>query len=393
MISFEEALAIVSNNIPLKDTERISYTSSNGRILAEDVVSDLNMPPFDKAAVDGFACRKEDLHQYLTLQLLEVIAAGSTPTQIIVEGTCSKIMTGAMLPEGADCVIMVEQTTMAGEKTVKINDKRTKENIAYFAEDIQIGAIVLTKGTLIKPQHIAVLATVGATQPLVFKRVKVSILSTGDELTEPEFFPGSGKIRNSNSSQLVEQASMLGAEVRYGGIVADNPLISSKMIKEALQVSDVVILSGGISMGDFDYIPTILKEEKMEILIKSIAVQPGKPTVFARSGEKFVLGLPGNPVSSFNIFELLAKPFLYKMMGYDFKPSIIKLPLCETYSRKATGRLGFVPATLNENGQVCPVGYHGSAHINALSAAEVLFMVPLGIQQIQAGELVNVRFI
>jgi molybdopterin molybdotransferase len=393
MISFEEALVIVSNNIPIKDTERISYTSSNGRILAEDVVSDLNMPPFDKAAVDGFACRKEDLHLYQTLQLLEVIAAGSTPTQIIIEGTCSKIMTGAMLPEGADCVVMVEQTTMADEKTVKINDKRTKENIAYFAEDIQTGTIVLTKGTLIKPQHIAVLAAVGATQPLVFKRVKVSILSTGDELTEPEFYPGPGKIRNSNSSQLVEQAKMMGAEVKYGGIVADNPLISSKMIKEALQVSDVVILSGGISMGDFDYIPAILKEEKMEILIKSIAVQPGKPTVFARSGEKFVLGLPGNPVSSFNIFELLAKPFLYKMMGYDFKPSIVKLPLSETYSRKATGRLGFVPATLNENGQVCPVGYHGSAHINALSTAEVLFMIPLGIQQIQAGELVNVRFI
>jgi molybdopterin molybdotransferase len=393
MISFEEAYSIVTTNIPVTATERISYTSSNGRILAENVASDLNMPPFDKAAVDGFACRKEDLHQFESLQLLEVIAAGSTPKLKITEGTCSKIMTGAMLPDGANCVIMIEQTTHYDKKTVKILDKRTKENIAYLGEDIQDGAIVLSNGTLIKPQHIAVLAAVGAIQPLVYKRVRVSILSTGDELTEPEIFPGPGKIRNSNSSQLVEQAIALGAEVRYGGIVADDPIITSKMIKDALKASDVVILSGGISMGDFDYIPTILKEENLEILIKSIAVQPGKPTVFARSGEKFVLGLPGNPVSSFNIFELLAKPLLYKMMGYNFRPSVVRLPLFESFSRKATGRLGFVPATLNENGQVCPVGYHGSAHINALSSADVLFMVPLGIQQIQAGELVNVRFI
>lgn len=390
MITFEEAFRIITSNIPVKETERIHFQLSAGRVLAEDIHSDLNMPPFDKAAVDGYACRRADLHQ--PMQLLEVIAAGRQPEKDILPGCCSKIMTGAMLPKNADCVVMVEHSMIDEEGKVIILEKNTKNNIAYLGEDISEGEKVLTKGLLIKAQHIAVLAAAGAINPLVYKKVITTIMSTGDELVEPDQHPVAGKIRNSNGSQLVEQLRATGAEVIYGGIVPDDVEITRQMISNALKNSDVIILSGGISMGDFDYIPAILKELGFQILFQSLAVQPGKPTVFARSENKFILGLPGNPVSSFNIFELLGKPFLYRLMGHQQKDLNLRLPLAENFSRKGSGRLGFVPALL-KNGMVVPIHYHGSAHINALVNADVLFSVPLGISELHAGDLVDVRFI
>lgn len=390
MISFEEAYSIVTTNLPLTDTERIDYQNSAGRILAEDIFSDIHMPPFDKAAVDGYACKKADIHQ--PLRLLEVIPAGSTPSKEIIPGSCSKIMTGAMMPAGADCVVMVEQTREENE-VVFITDTHTKANIAYLAEDIKAGDKVISKGTLIKPQHIAVLATAGAISPHVFKKARITVMSTGDELVEPHIVPGAGKIRNSNSSQLVAQAIAMGADAEYGGIIADNEDSSRQMISNALAKSDVVILSGGISMGDFDYIPAILKEMGIEILFRSVAVQPGKPSVFARSGNKFVFALPGNPVSSFNIFELLAKPFLYRLMGHNYDAVRLRIPIGEDYSRKAIARHGFVPAIIDMQGRAMPVHYHGSAHINALVRANALISVPLGVVAFNEGDLVDVRLI
>jgi molybdopterin molybdotransferase len=390
MISFEEAYSIVTTNLPLTDAERIDYRNSAGRILAEDILSDIHMPPFDKAAVDGYACRMTDIHQ--PMRLLEVIPAGSKPSLEITPGTCSKIMTGAMMPDGADCVVMVEQTREENE-IVFVTETRTKANIAFFAEDIKAGDKVISKGTLIKPQHIAVLATAGAISPLVFKKARITVMSTGDELVEPHVVPGPGKIRNSNSSQLVAQAIAMGADAEYGGIIADNEDSSRQMISNALEKSDVVILSGGISMGDFDYVPAILNEMGIEILFRSVAVQPGKPSVFARSGNKFVFALPGNPVSSFNIFELLAKPFLYRLMGHNYDAVRLLIPIGEDYLRKAIARHGFVPAIINSHGRAMPVHYHGSAHINALVQANALISVPLGVASFNKGDLVDVRLI
>lgn len=391
MISFEEAQNKMAENIPLKGIERIHFQHTINRVLAEDIFSDINMPPFDKSAVDGYACRRADLQK--PLRQVEVIAAGSVPNYAIEEGHCSKIMTGAMLPIGADCVVMVEQATQNDEGIVTFADARTKNNIALKGEDIKEGDLVLKKGTRIKAQHIAVLAAVGAVKPLVYERARVIVFSTGDELTEPENKPCNGQIRNSNSSQLTEQIRSTGAEVSYGGIIPDDQETTHKMITNAVSGNDLVILSGGISMGDFDYIPGLLTSLGFEISFRSIAVQPGKPSVFARSQNSFILGLPGNPVSSFNIFELLGKPFLYRLMGHHYKVPLLRMPLAETYTRKAVNRLAFVPATINDEGKVCPVSYHGSAHINALTDAQVLFSVPLGIERIVEGDFVDVRFI
>jgi molybdopterin molybdotransferase len=391
MITFDEALHIVTSNLPLNPTEVVSLHQCHNRVLAFDIASDMDMPPFDKSAVDGYACRRADLGN--PLQLIEIVAAGQMPAKSVTEGCCIKVMTGAPIPEGADCVVMVEQTTMVGNETVHITNTKTKANIAHKAEDIRKGDVVLQKGTLLKPQHIAVLASVGASQPEVYTRVSLCILSTGDELVEPESVPGPGQIRNSNAAQLVTQAQGLGANTSYGGIVLDTEQDCRVKIGEALAKNQVVVLSGGISMGDFDYVPTILKELGFKILFKSIAVQPGRPTVFARSADKFVFALPGNPVSSFNIFELLAKPFLYRLMGHAFEPPRLRLPLAEDFSRRSPGRHGFVPAQINKNGEVEPIRYHGSAHINALVVANALFAVPMHIENIKKGNLVDVRLI
>ena len=390
MITLEEAFTIVTSDLPRTGIEVIDFRMATGRVLAEDIFSDMDMPPFDKSAVDGYACRRSDIGS--TMRLLEVIAAGKLPTRRIEPGTCSKIMTGAMLPENADCVVMVEQTS-ENDSMVTVTDQKTKNNIAYCAEDLKKGALVISEETLLQPQHIAVLASVGAVKPKVFKKVKICVFSTGDELVEPDEVPETSKIRNSNGSQLVSQAVRMGAEVEYGGIVPDNEDITREKLVEAFQIHDVIILSGGISMGDFDYIPKILNELHINTLIRSIAVQPGKPTVFARSGNKFVFALPGNPVSSFNIFEILAKPFIYRLMGHHWQPLILRLPISETFIRKGTARLGFVPATIKPDGSVKALIYNGSAHINALVTANALISIPLGIASVTKGELVDVRLI
>jgi molybdopterin molybdotransferase len=390
MITLEEAFKFVTTDLPLTGIEVVDFRMATGRVLAEDIFSDMDMPPFDKSAVDGYACRRADIAE--PLRLLEVIAAGKSPSRKIDPGTCSKIMTGAMVPENADCVVMVEQT-IEQDSLVILTDQKTKNNIAHRAEDLKKGELVIPKGTLLHPQHIAVLASVGAIRPTVHQKVKICIFSTGDELVEPEIMPGQSQIRNSNGSQLVSQAVRMGAEVVYGGILPDDEEITRKDLVDAFQVHDVIILSGGISMGDFDYIPKILNELQVNTLFRSIAVQPGKPTVFGRSGNKFVFALPGNPVSSFNIFEILAKPFLYRLMGHSWQPMILQLPIAESFNRKGTARLGFVPSTIEQDGSVKALIYNGSAHINALVSANALISIPLGIASVQKGELVNVRLI
>lgn len=390
MISFEDAFRLITAELPTTLLERVLLFDADGRVLAEHITSDMDMPPFDKAAVDGYACRRDDIGS--PLQLIEVIPAGVKPNKSVCRGECAKIMTGAMMPEGADCVVMVENTSISGT-TVTVHDTKTKNNIAYRAEEIKKGNQVIAAGTLLKPQHIAVLAAVGATNPLVYAKVKMTIFSTGDELVEPDQQPEAGKIRNSNSSQLLAQAIKMGVHASYGGIIPDDEAATRRMIQDALTDNQVIMLSGGISMGDFDFVPAILTELGFNILFRSVAVQPGKPTVYARSENKFVLALPGNPVSSLNIFELLAKPFLYRLMGHDYKAIVMKAIIGENLTRKTLDRQGFVPAYIDGDGTVWPVQYHGSAHIHALTAANALIGFQPGIKGAMKGELVDVRFI
>ncbi|MCD4664912.1 MAG: molybdopterin molybdotransferase MoeA [Bacteroidales bacterium] len=389
MIKFEEALEIVEKSAFRLETERIDLNESLNRILAEDVKSDMEMPPFNKSAVDGYACKKEDLLN--EMEVIEIIPAGKEPRKAVGINQCSKIMTGAPMPDGADTVLMVEDVEdITGNRIRYLKDK-VKDNICYRGEDIKEGEIVIKKGTLIKPQQIAVMATAGCVNPIVYRQVRIAVISTGDELVEPGIKPAPSQIRNSNAYQLLSQVKNVGAIPNYIGIALDTEESTRQMLKKAFEDNDIILLTGGVSMGDYDYVPQVLNELGVKIFFKSIAVQPGRPTVFGTRDKQFIFGLPGNPVSSFVQFELLVKPLIYKLSGFDYKLMKIKLPMGKEYSRKRSARLSWLPVQISNNGEVFPMDYHGSAHINSLTEADGMISVPIGKTELKKGDLVDVR--
>jgi molybdopterin molybdotransferase len=388
MITFESALQIVLNHAYTLKSEAVALQDSLGRVLAEDVISDINMPPFNRSAVDGFACRREDI--VMPLQVIETVKAGAFPAKKIKKGQCTRIMTGAPVPEGADCVIMVEETQEPEMGIIRFTGENTKTNISPFAEDVKIGDRVIDAGTVIGPQHIAIMAAVGWINPRVAVRPKVAVIATGDEIVEPQIKPGISQIRNSNGWQLAAQTAHAGAVPFYLGIAPDNEIDTYRMILEALDKSDVVLLTGGVSMGTYDFVPEILEKAGIEILFRTIALQPGKPTIFGIKGEKRVFGLPGNPVSSFTIFEVLVKPMLLKMMGVKEPGQKLQLPLGTDYIRKRSDRMQWLPVQIR-GGKVCPLEYHGSAHIFSLASADAIAAIPLGVTKLSAGDLIDVR--
>jgi molybdopterin molybdotransferase len=391
MLPFEKALKTVLDSARRLGSERVDITRAVNRILAEDVKSDIDMPPFDKATRDGYACRRKDLANELTI--IETIQAGVPPRKAIESNQCSKIMTGAAVPQGADCVIMVEFTENPTASTVRFIGENTPDYICLKGEDIKAGEVVLHKGSRIRPQHIAVLATVGCTQPMVSKRPRVAVFATGDELVQPASKPGPSQIRNSNAFQLVAQIESMGAVAKNYGIAKDTDDAIDKMFKKAVDQSDVVIVSGGVSVGDFDLVPGIFKRNNIDLLFEKVAVKPGKPTVFGVSEKVYCFGLPGNPVSTFVQFELLVKPFLFKLMGHDYTHPISRIPLDESLMRKNTERQSWIPIVITDTGTLKPVEYHGSAHINALCIADGLVSIGVGVAEIEKGTIVPVRLI
>jgi len=388
MISFEEGLSIVESVNVNPVPENINMLDCLGRVLASNVYSDVDMPPFDKAAVDGYACRRADLPGPLTV--IEVISAGVPPQKRVHLQQCSKIMTGAIVPDGADCIVMVEDVKVKDDGTVVFQKPSTGNNIAFHAEDVKKGQVVIEKGTLLKPQHIGVLAAVGCTKPQVYKFPVIGIITTGDELVEPNEIPGGAKIRNSNAYQLIAQAKQVGINAIYAGIAPDNPADTLRIIEETLEVCDILLITGGVSMGDFDYVPSVIESTGMNIKFRSLAVQPGKPTLFAERDRKFVFGLPGNPVSSFVQFELLVKPLIYRIMGSQYEPRIVKLPMATSYQRKRTDRKSFIPVKY-ALGKIEPVEYHGSAHIHSFEQAWGIMSINIGESNVKPGELREIR--
>jgi molybdopterin molybdotransferase len=388
MITYEEAMQIVLKFAYQFENETVPLLESGGRLLGEDVFSDLNMPPFNRSAVDGFACRKEDIGQ--PLEIIETVRAGLFPLKQVGRGQCTRIMTGAPVPEGADCVIMVEETVEIETDKVSFTGEQTKTNISPFAQDVKEGDCVLTRGTLIGPQHIAIMAAVGYVNPKGAKGPVVSVIATGDEIVEPYFIPGISQIRNSNGYQLVAQIAAAGAVAVYMGIVPDNEEDTYRVITEALAQSDVVLLTGGVSMGTYDFVPEILQKAGVEILFRTIAVQPGKPTIFGVKDKKRIFGLPGNPVSSFTIFEILVKPMLMKMMGSPESTRNLALPLGVDYHRKRKDRMQWLPVQIRD-GKLYPLEYHGSAHLFSLAKADAIAAIPLGITNLSAGDFIDAR--
>ncbi len=389
MLEYKTALDIILSSAQPLPAEKVELQKSLKRVLAEDIFHDTGMPPFNKSAMDGFACRREDLHN--ELEIIETIYAGKLPEKKLQKKQGYKIMTGAVVPEGADVVFKKEDAELIGINKVICRNPGTRNNICYRGEDIRTGEKILEKGILIKPKHLPSLAGAGITHPMVSRRPSVTIFATGTELVEPGEKPLSFQIRNSNSAQLIGQISELNIQAGYGGIISDEESLLAEKLSGALNFSDVVMLTGGVSVGDFDLIPEILAKLDYEILVTATAIKPGKPMVFARKGKKYCLGLSGNPVSSFVQFELYAKPFLYALMGYKFQPEILKLPFGTALKWRKQDRLNFIPVNITSEMEVLPMEFHGSAHINALSNATHLMEITKGVEKIEKGELVNVR--
>ena len=391
MIPFEQAYATALGHARPLGSETVALADGRMRVLAQEVRSDVDMPPFDKALVDGYACRRADLPGPMTVA--GTVAAGSTATVAVTPGACLKIMTGAPVPQGADCVVMVEHTESAGNGSIRFTGQAGPDFIARRGKDITKGEVLLKPGHWLQPHDVAVLAAVGCVAPKVAKRPRVGVITTGDELVDPAETPGPAQIRNSNGPQLVAQVAAMGAMGEARGVARDNEQSLREVIGPALRECDVVLLSGGVSMGDFDLVPGILRELGVTILFDKVAVQPGKPTVFGVGNGVFCFGLPGNPVSSLVIFEILVKPFLLKLQGHAYRPPAVRLPLGETFSRKGAARMAWVPIMLTPDGAVMRVEYRGSAHINAMSFADGLVAFPVGVEEMSKGEVVAVRLL
>lgn len=394
MISLQEAMQIASVQSVVLGTETVASTVALGRILAEDIFSDVNMPPFNKSAMDGYACRSEDLG--CELELLEIIPAGKSPHYPVNERQCSKIMTGAEVPRGADTVFMVEQSQVLANGKICFTGSKTNSNICKTGEDVRKGDLVLKAGTRIGAAHLAVLASVGCTMPLVYKLPAVGVVSTGSELVDPEVLPQAAQIRNSNGPQMEAQVRAMQLPVTNYGIVPDDREKTMQLIGRSVSENDLTLISGGVSVGDFDFVPQVMEELGFTIHFNKLSVKPGKHTTFASrqlvdGTRQYIIGLPGNPVSSFIQFEIFAKVFLYRLMNYEEKHFYLPLPLAGDFRRKKTDRDEFLPVALNENNEVEIIRYNGSAHIHAYCDAFGYVLVEKGVEEMKKGELTHVR--
>lgn len=391
MIELNDALQIALSSAQPLGSEQVELSDSLGRVLVEDVAADMDLPPFDKSLRDGYACRRVDLGNVLTV--IETIAAGVVPAREIGPNQCAKIMTGAAVPRSADCVIMLERAEAVSENTIRVLGDATTSHIARKAGDTRRGQLLLKKGSRLGPPQVAALASAGCVRPLVALRPRIAVLASGNELVPPATRPGPSQIRNTNGPQLLAQLKDMGLEANDFGIARDTPADIDRVLKTALGENEVVLISGGVSVGDFDFVPAVLRQNQIELLFEKVAIKPGKPAVFGRRGQTYCFGLPGNPVSTFVVFELLVKPFLYKLMGHEYSPVTVQMCLEESVARKDTDRQSWIPVQRTGTATVRPVKYHGSAHTAALCEADGLVSLDIGVAHLAKGAPVCVRLL
>lgn len=389
MIDYHIAQEIIISTACTLPEEQVALPESTGRILSRDIMQDTDMPPFNKSMMDGYACKRSELGR--ELEIMDTLYAGKESDIQLDYNQCVRIMTGAVVPVGADCVFKQEDALITAEGKVVCTHPEAGNNINYRGEDLKAGDRVIARSAMIQTRHLPVLAGAGVTHPFVYKKPDVMVFATGTELVEPSAMPLPHQIRNSNTSQLLGQLKELSIVAEYGGILPDQENILMASMSEAFERFQVVLLTGGVSVGDYDLIPAVLADLGFEILITSTAIKPGKPMVFGRKNNRYCFGLSGNPVSSFVQFELYVKPFLYAMMGHEFKPSIIKVPLGSEISRRQADRVNFIPARLNAAFEAVPVAFHGSAHIHALMEATHLMEFPAGVFKLNKGDRIHVR--
>jgi molybdopterin molybdotransferase len=315
-IAVEEARQIILHSMQTQPVERIAFGQALGRTLAEPVISRDTIPPFDNSAMDGFAVRVEDVRKTpILLPVVEEIPAGHFPEHAVGPGTCSRIMTGAPIPKGADAVVLIEWTSETETGLIRFERAPlARQHIRYAGEDLRPGQEIIEAGTIVTPPVVGMLATLGYAEVAVRKAPTISVLSTGDELVDVSETPGPGQIRNSNGPALAAQVQSAGGSPKLLPIVRDNRSDIRKAIQTAME-ADVILISGGVSVGDYDLIKQELDGMGLELLFWKVRQRPGKPLAFGFLNDRPVFGLPGNPVSSAICFEQYVRPALARMLG------------------------------------------------------------------------------
>ncbi|MDY6912523.1 MAG: molybdopterin molybdotransferase MoeA [Chloroflexota bacterium] len=411
MISVEEALERILNNVNILEPEKKTILESLGQVLAEDIYSDVTIPPLDNSAMDGYAVQWESIREAgesnpAILQVIGEVAAGYISSQEVTAGTAIRIMTGAPIPSGADTVVQFEHTDEEDRKNMakcsnEIGILRKTErgrNIRKAGEDMHQGDIALLKGTVIRPQEIGVLASLGYAEAQVIRRPVIAVMATGDELIEAGQPLPPGKIYNSNAYSTAAQVLRYGGIPRVLGIGADNREALSDKISLAMD-ADMLLTSGGVSKGDYDVVKDILAEMG-EITFHTVRMKPGKPLAFGMLEEKGRriphLGFPGNPVSSMITFEQFARPAILKMLGKTklAKPTV--QAISESRFKNRDGRRVYARAIVaKRDGQyyASSTGPQGSGILTSMSKADGLVIVPEDKQSIEVGDTVAVQML
>ena len=398
MLTVEEARQRMLETIGVLPTETRGILDCLGTILAEDLYASENIPPFNNSAMDGFAVIAADVSNAskarpVELSVVEMIQAGYAPATRIQQGSAARIMTGAMMPEGADAVLMKEVTELEGDKVSIFEDVEKDENVRFTGESVKHGDLVMPKGKLIRPQEIAMLASLNRSEIQVYKRPKVAVVSTGDELTPLGEPLTAGKIRDSNRYGICAQVAEAGCDPIDMGIARDNEAETEEKFREALAGADALITSGGVSVGEFDVVKAVLSRLG-EINFWRVAMKPGKPQAYGIADGKPIFGLPGNPVSSLVVFELFVRPALLKMAGHSelLRPTF-KAVLEENISNR-DGRVSFMRSIItSRDGKYYAktTGPQGSGILHSLVLANGFIVVPAGAT-IAAGEEVEAQF-
>ncbi len=398
MITVDLACERLREAASLRDTKRVSLDDALGRVLAEPVTVDRDAPPTDRSAMDGFAVRAEDVAvPGATLKIIGEVPAGQPSDETVQPGTTLRIYTGGVLPKGADTVVMVEDTTLPGAKDIVRIDKTVTEglHVRRQGSDRRAGEPLFAVGRRIAEPETAALATVGVCTPLVYRCPRIVVLSTGDEVVDPQTMPAPHQVRNGNSPMLVAWARRRGYEVEAIGRAADDPGALAEALQRGLD-ADLLLITGGVSVGDYDFVADTLKSLGVRELFHGVAMRPGKPVFAGLGPQGIVLGLPGNPVSAFTGMMILGRTVLDTMEGFDaggiYRAEARLTAALKVKPGRQTYHLARVTAAAEGGLAVAPAVSAGSGDVLSLERSNAFVVTGAEGHVPEVGSMVSVRF-
>ncbi len=386
--------AIRSCLSPIRETESVPVRQALGRVLAEAITPSINVPAHDNSAMDGYAFRFSDLQGSSSLKEVGIALAGKPFTGKVAPGECVRVMTGAVMPAGTDTVVIQEVVKQEGKAIAIPPGQKAGQNVRYAGEDLKVGAPVLAPGKLLRPAELGLIASLGIAEVRVGRKLRVAFFSTGDELASIGAKLREGEVYDSNRYTLHGMLSRLGVEISDLGVVRDDPVELKAAFQKAAAAADAVITTGGVSVGEADFVKQLMAELG-EVLFWKIAMRPGRPMAFGKIGDAFLFGLPGNPVAVMVTFYQFVRDALLHLSGRtdDFAIPLLKAKCIEPL-RKVPGRTEFqrgIVSLVNGEWQVRTTGQQGSGVLRSMSEANCFIVLEHDRGKVAAGEPVQVQ--